>query len=405
MTFEKNNQSREHEGEARACFLPEEHVDQWQEIAVDYLDGVLDPATAAAVEAHLLSCTECARRLDEQRRLVKRLRQVPAVEAPAWLEEAVLKQVLPTPALGQQAKSAHAKEPAWTRFWRGTLRPWAPAAIAVAAILLGIVSYGILRETAPETVPRFAQEAAPSVSEQVASSLAVSESDRAAGTDIKETASAPCAPENTSAGILAGQEPQATTTAVAATATASSSSPGATTSASVSTPTMYTTVKPRVEKVTVENKSRIVETLQSADTPAHFVYTSTSLEETAIQRKAWAVATQFSSLTGLEPLAVSLSPSGPTLAAYLPRDDAAPFVDLLLSIGASLELSLSLEFEPPETQSEAYNAIVEHKAGLPELVARRAPSPGISGWTFTTSTSLAPEQQQADALVIIFVRQ
>ncbi|MCX8033051.1 MAG: anti-sigma factor [Thermoleophilia bacterium] len=404
MTFEKNNRDKERKSEAKAHILPEEHVDQWQEVAVDYLDGRLDPATTADVEAHLLSCPDCARRLDEQRRLVNRLRQVPAAEPPVWLEEAVLKQVLLTPALEQQVKPARAKEPAWTRFWRGTLRPWAPAAIAVAAILVGIVSYGILQGTAQETVSRFAQEAAPSGSEQVASSLAVSQSDQAAGTSIKAAAPGTSGQEDTSAGILAGQEPQVTTTAVAATATASSLSTDAT-SASVSAPTMYTTEEPRVDKVTVENKSRIVETLQLADIPAHFVYTSTSLEETAIQRKAWAVATQFSSLTGLEPLAVSLSPSGPTLAAYLPRDDAAPFVDLLLSIGASLELSLSLEFQPPETQSEAYNTIMEHKADLAELVARRAPSPGISGWTFTTSTSIAPEQRQADALVIIFVRQ
>jgi len=415
VTFAKDSQNH-HEPKPRPSLLPQEHVEQWAELAVDYLDGNLDPATQAAVEAHLSSCADCARRLEEQRRVAERLRQTPALDPPAWLEKAVLEEILspvtavravtaaPPTAAGETGQPLRKKEPAWTRFWRQTLRPWAPAAIAVAAILLGIVSYGIFRQAAPESLPRFAQEAAPAVPGQASSTVESAPGDQVARASTEEAQATSARQQDSSTAILGGQQVETSTTAIAPTTTASSFAQAAT-SASVSASGMYRTLKSEPQAVTAETRSLVVEALENTDTPAYFVYASSSLEKPLTPYKASAVATQLCTLTGLEPLPVSMSLAGPTLAAYLPREDAGAFVELLLSIAASLELSLSLEFQPPETQSQAHTAIMENRSQFAELVARRAPSPGISGWTFSTSTSLAPDQQQNDALVIIFARQ
>jgi anti-sigma factor RsiW len=50
------------------------------ELVTDYLEGVLDPATCAELEAHLATCEGCATYLDQMRRTIRALGHVP-VEA------------------------------------------------------------------------------------------------------------------------------------------------------------------------------------------------------------------------------------------------------------------------------------------------------------------------------------
>ena len=54
-----------------------------------FVDGELDPATAAAVAAHLETCTTCRAQAEAERELRSRLRGLPAPELPVGLEARV----------------------------------------------------------------------------------------------------------------------------------------------------------------------------------------------------------------------------------------------------------------------------------------------------------------------------
>jgi anti-sigma factor RsiW len=47
------------------------------EIVTEYLEGVLDPATAAAVERHLAVCQHCERYLEQMRETISAVGHVP----------------------------------------------------------------------------------------------------------------------------------------------------------------------------------------------------------------------------------------------------------------------------------------------------------------------------------------
>jgi anti-sigma factor RsiW len=47
------------------------------ELVTDYLDGTLDPATAAAVERHLRECDACAEYLDQMRATIAATEHLP----------------------------------------------------------------------------------------------------------------------------------------------------------------------------------------------------------------------------------------------------------------------------------------------------------------------------------------
>lgn len=51
--------------------------DEVVELVTDYLEGHLDPATVAEVEAHLELCPGCAEYLDQMRQTLRTVGQVP----------------------------------------------------------------------------------------------------------------------------------------------------------------------------------------------------------------------------------------------------------------------------------------------------------------------------------------
>jgi len=55
-----------------------------------YRDGMLHPAVARAMEAHLATCDSCRARLHAYDVIAVRLAELPTIEAPAWLEARVL---------------------------------------------------------------------------------------------------------------------------------------------------------------------------------------------------------------------------------------------------------------------------------------------------------------------------
>lgn len=87
-----------------------------------FVDGELEPGRRAAVAAHMLSCVQCRRLVDETRDLVQAIRaEAPYHRAPAGLAERI-----------EGAVAAPAAAPARARGWR----PWALAASFAAVALL-----------------------------------------------------------------------------------------------------------------------------------------------------------------------------------------------------------------------------------------------------------------------------
>lgn len=57
------------------------------------VDGAIHPAVARAILSHVETCAGCRARLEEHRRIAEAFRALPAVEAPAWLEDRVVRAV------------------------------------------------------------------------------------------------------------------------------------------------------------------------------------------------------------------------------------------------------------------------------------------------------------------------
>jgi hypothetical protein len=57
-------------------------------------DGAIQSAVARALLSHVESCADCRARLEEHRAIAALYRRLPSIEAPAWLEDRVLRAVL-----------------------------------------------------------------------------------------------------------------------------------------------------------------------------------------------------------------------------------------------------------------------------------------------------------------------
>jgi anti-sigma factor RsiW len=58
------------------------------------IDGTLTPSVARVIEGHAQSCASCGLALEDFRRQTLRLRRMPLLPAPAFLEERILREVL-----------------------------------------------------------------------------------------------------------------------------------------------------------------------------------------------------------------------------------------------------------------------------------------------------------------------
>jgi hypothetical protein len=98
-----------------------------------------------------------------------------------------------------------------------------------------------------------------------------------------------------------------------------------------------------------------------------------------------AISAQITALTGLQPLEEGLALSRPTFAAYVPRDQAIQFIDLLRSIAASANIEVGLAQEPGTALVDWTKLLMERKTVLVVLSAQQI-APPTSPWSFTTST-------------------
>jgi anti-sigma factor RsiW len=358
------------------------HVDDWAELAVDYVDGVLPQKTRLAVEEHIRTCSSCAARLQTQRRVADLLEAVEYVDPPSDLSDRIREQLLfpvkPLPVPGREPKPHPLS-------WGRRLRPWIPVTVAVAAVLIGVVAYGLIRNQ-----PGY-------YSAEVAQSTTTSTARGAADSSGKGLGAAP--------GATAAQGP--TSAGVSTTAgTPTTAAAAVTTVASASSVTM---TESSVPPNAIRDKAMVVNTLKSTNGPAYLTLggaagsgpvnnnsapsstTSTSAgsppDESATEQLDQKAAL-VTAMTTLQPLSSDLWLGGPTFAAFLRQKDAAPLVDLLNSMG----MTVTLESEPPESMAQIATQILGLRPELPILASELTPQPAVNRNTFTTST-LAPADQ------------
>jgi len=370
---------------------PSGHVDEWGELVVDYLDGRLASETKSAVESHLRECPDCAARVQAQQSVVTFLQETALDDPPEDLEYRVLgemlfpSQPLAPPRVEQTRRGSI--------LWRRKIRPWIPVTVALAALVVALVGFGLFRSNSDFSTK------SPRADTTLASA------DRVAGVtpSQSESVGAALGPPSTTAAA-------ATTTSAGATTTAGT----AITAASAST----------VPPVTQDRKT-MVSNLKAAEAPAYVAFEApvsrvsgddqstgpmttvpgktavTDALGTVPPEQVDAVVSQLMAFTGMEPLDDSLSLGGPTFAAYVPKDDAAQLVDLVRSIAVSLRLTVSLGMEPPAGTSEAVARLLERKAELPALSAERVPQPAVSGYAFTTSTLVPADGPPSGTLLVL----
>ncbi len=377
------------------------HMDEWEALAVDYLDGQLDPEANAAVELHLRECPACAARLQAQRGALTVLRESPLEDPPVELEDKVLGELLfPAKGAATVSRARGDQSPRWSRVWRKRVRPWIPATVAVAALFLALVSYGLYRSTADDSV-QFEGTTS------VAVATGGAESDRAA----EENAAVP----STTAAGTSYAPLGVTTTTAGATTTAVGAGGDTTVTAAVGPENTEAPPEGYATSETTQDRKKMISNLASAEAPAYFMFeTPASNDEQSVEVVAQAVE-QITTFTGLEPLDDSFTPAGTTFVAFVPRDDATQLVDLLRSIGASLGLVVGLGTEPPGAAADFVAGLVDRKRDFPELSAYRTPQPAVLQWSFTTSTlvpsdgaprdgeTVTPDEAGTHVLVVIFV--
>ena len=368
-------ESRQPTGSGSPGRVVEGHVDDWEELAIDYLDGTLDTATRAVVDAHLEHCAACAARLGVQTSICGFVQQLTHEDAPSGLEDQVIGEILfpPTP---HRAIVPAPKPSFWSRR-RSKFKPWIPVTVAVVAFFAVMISVGVLRtggalETADVTTTAAAQTtAAPRA-----------ESTFAAPTTTSAADSTLAASDGTAMGAATPNQDTSTTVAGAATTTATAVAATMTTG-------------PGTTDTAALDKKTMVAELQAAGAPVYFVYqpldTATGM---SADESSAALTEQITMLTGLQPVQEALALGRITFAAYVPKEDATALVELLQSIGSSLQLTLSLVTEPIAVTGSAKaaeygTALQNNKASLPELSATKTPQPAVTKYSFTTSTMVA----------------
>jgi hypothetical protein len=382
-----------------------DHVDAWEELAIDYLDGRLDPRTKTAIDLHLADCPACASRLQLQRVAIECIQALPLIDAPPDLEEAVVSEALFPSRPARPVRDIRLERPAkWSDSWRRRRNSWIPASAIVAAVLVALVGFAVLRSSAGS------MDGAESTT--VVARDATGESTNA-GAPMLEAGAADEDPQFASTEGTAF--PDGTATTVASATTMAGSVGGIPTIKAADTPIQ-------------DRTGMIAEMTAITDSPAYFVFESqpatiqegqpeegagggtpdsapttvpspiTGSGDTFVTvEQAQDIAVQITALTGLQPLDEGLAFSRPTFAAYVPKDQAPQFIDLLRSIAASEGLVVELDMGPGQPVMEWSSVLLERKTPLVALSAKRTPAPAVSSWSFTTSTLQPPVSDTSSA--------
>lgn len=360
------------------------HLDEWMELAVDYLDGHLDPSTEAAMQAHLDGCPECARRLAAQQAALAAVKRIPLAEAPAGLEARVLEKVLQAGESSGGARRPTQRRP--VRRPRALLSPagpWLPALAGAAAAVALVLALTLTHSSGPLTGTS-------------TTALEVFSSGAGSAQTLRDDGAS--LPSTTNTVLLGSTGPVKSTEAAATLTTPRYAGP--------------TDLQPTGPYL--QDREAMVNGLTQASAPAYLFFAAKDGGPvTAAQ--AGTVASQVTSATGLQLMDQNLSSGVTAFAAYVPREDAAAVVDLLRSIGDSLQLSVCLSLEPGTQVTTWADSMLQDKYSLAELSASPSRPPATSGWLYTTSTSPPTTagssstsvtmlaQTDTDVLVVIFM--
>jgi hypothetical protein len=333
------------------------HLDEWAELAVDYVDGSVDAPTKAAIQTHLDGCPNCAARLSAQQSALALFAQMALADPPAELESQVLEGVLR--ATGPEPVTRRPRARRTSRRQRSMLSPagpWLPAMAGAAAVLALVVALTVSRN--PAALDETAGTAAATLSAQESSSQTLRD--------------AQAATPSTTDPILLGSG-----------ATASAAEDTSATSASAK---VLSSTPPQPAGTYVRDRAAMVNDLTQANSPAYFFYdTKDGGLVTAAQ--ASSVASQLTAKTGLRLMDRDLTSGVKAFAAFVPREDSAAVVDLLRSISDSLKLSVYLSLQPGTEVTEWAASMLRDKYSLAELSASPSQPPDTTNWLFTTSTA------------------
>ena len=344
------------------------HLDDWEQIATDYVDGRLDPDTEAAVRNHLESCPKCAAQIASQQDALALLQRTALVDPPLGLEDRILGEVLfpreIVPAQGPGRRGASDRRATW----RG-LRAWLPAAAAVVAVLVALVAYGATRPDGLRTESAASTTAAAFATTAEADEAVSPEEDSAATPAL---GGANDGAVSTEAGLVLG------------------TAGGAARSEALQPNGPY-----------LAEKQAMTDGLASTNAPAYFFYVVNggSLVTT---EQADSIASRVTSATGLQLIDRTSTDGTRAFAAFVPREDASALVELLRSIGASLQLSLNLSLDPGAAVSEWAESLFADKCGLAELSASPPEPPASAGWSYTTSTAPPTTAGSAQTASVLF---
>ena len=323
------------------------HLDDWAEIAVDYLDGNLDDQTESAVKAHIDSCAECAARLQLQRAALTDLRRPELAEIPTELEEKIisgihaslLPTVLTAPEKGRDSSRL--------------FRTWAPVAVAATFVLAVGLGLGIGLQQDGDGVTTAADSVAEA--ERLASTEGSTEID--AGSALATSDEASLAAESGAE----GGDPQ-----------------------TMGISDFSLTAAP--DGAGTPDVSGMAGALANADDTAYFWFSAPE-DDVVTTAQADAIAQEITADTGLQLMGRQFGPGVKAFAAFVPREDCTAIVSLLARIGFSMDLSLSLSTNPSSSAVMAWTeAMVEEKYPVAELSATPAEAAETTDWMYTTST-------------------
>jgi hypothetical protein len=361
------------------------HLDDWPELAVDYVDGSLDPSTKTAIQTHLQGCAQCAGRLALQQAALATFRQTPLAAAPAELESRVLEQLSSASAKARAARVAARQPSVRRRRVLSPAGPWLPALTGAAAVV-GLVIALVVSHS-----PLGPDGTATTLAAEFSSGAGSAQTLRDAAADLTSTTAA----VSLSSGDTSAQSTEAAAVLGAANVAA--------------------TAAPQPTGGYLVDQAGMVTALSQATAPAYFFFdTSDGASVTAAQ--ADTIASRVSSATGLQLMDQQLSSGVRAFVAYVPREDSTAVVNLLRSISDSLRLTVCLSLQPGAEVTSWAQAMLQDKYSLAELSASPSSPPAKSGWSYTTSTSppttvgtgktpksTLPDEAGTHVLVVIFM--
>lgn len=298
---------------------PLSHIDAWEDMAMDYLDGSLSTVDAAAVEAHLHTCSECRDAIRVQIDVMNVTRAVPEASVPPELSALILDALTAgasAPSVKDAGRRNEARGPGMFQRLMDRLAhaPWAPAAVALLVVAVGVAAWGgITSQTARRTTGDSQGLVTTSVRE---------DGNKTAATSDQETAS-----QEAGATAAAG----ATTTAAAATTTFmvdTGSTQVLTTTGTLVTSSL-TTLAPEATTLVNPSTTRTAGSMLVALglTPVLLTVSTAGVPPTG------GIAQTFQEIAGMRPLPSTLWSTVPTYAEVMDGSDLDAMVEQLRRAG------------------------------------------------------------------------